>query len=59
MIDERRAGAAAARNTKKQAQVLALPASTWREVQQRADTIGVAAELIDDGREVVLVLATQ
>jgi two-component system sensor histidine kinase DegS len=35
---------------------LALPANTWREVQQRADTIGVRAELIDEGREVVLIL---
>jgi two-component system sensor histidine kinase DegS len=35
---------------------LALPANTWREVQQRSDTIGVRAELVDDGREVVLVL---
>ncbi len=59
MIDEQRAGAAAARSTKRQSQVLALPASTWREVQQRADTIGVAAELVDDGRELVLVLATR
>jgi two-component system sensor histidine kinase DegS len=54
MIDEQRAGAAKA----KQSQALALPQSTWREVQQRADTIGVKAELIDEGREVVLVLAT-
>jgi two-component system sensor histidine kinase DegS len=59
MIDEQRAGAAAARSSKKQSQILALPASTWREVQQRADTIGVTAQLVDDGREVVLVLANQ
>lgn len=57
MIDEQRAGAAAARVTARQSQVFALPASTWREVQQRSDTIGVTAELIDDGRELVLVLA--
>jgi hypothetical protein len=59
MIDEQRAGAAAARSSKKQSQILALPASTWREIQQRADTIGVTAQLVDDGREVVLVLANQ
>ncbi len=59
MIDERRAGAAAARSSRKQSQTLALPASTWREVQQRAGTIGITAQLVDDGREVVLVLATQ
>ena len=59
MIDERRAGAAAARSSRRQSQAFTLPVATWREVQQRSDTIGVAAELIDDGREVVLVLATR
>jgi len=57
MIDEQRAGAAAARVSKRQSQALALPASTWREVQQRAGTIGVSAELVDGGRELVLVMA--
>jgi hypothetical protein len=37
-------------------QPLALPPNTWREVQQRSDTIGVSAELVDEGREVILVL---
>jgi two-component system sensor histidine kinase DegS len=37
-------------------QPLTLPPNTWREVQQRSDTIGVSAELVDEGREVVLVL---
>ncbi len=57
MIEEQRAGAAAARSARKQN--LALPASTWREIQQRADTIGVRAELSEDGRELVLVLPVQ
>jgi two-component system sensor histidine kinase DegS len=35
---------------------LALPPNTWREIQQRADTIGVSADLVDEGREVILVL---
>ncbi len=54
MIDETRAAkvSKAARSN----QPLALPASTWREIQQRADTIGVTTELVDDGREVVLVM---
>jgi two-component system, NarL family, sensor histidine kinase DegS len=54
MIDETRAARAsrAARAT----QTFVLPTGTWREVQQRADTIGVSAELVDEGREVVLVL---
>jgi two-component system sensor histidine kinase DegS len=38
-------------------QPVSLPPNTWREVQQRCDTIGVRAELADEGREVVLVLA--
>jgi two-component system sensor histidine kinase DegS len=56
MIDETRAAkvARAARVN----QPPALPPNTWREIQQRADTIGVTAELADEGREVVLVLAT-
>lgn len=54
MIDETRAAkiSRAARAN----QPLTLPANAWREVQQRADTIGVSAELLDEGREVVLVL---
>jgi two-component system sensor histidine kinase DegS len=38
-------------------QPITLPPNTWREVQQRCDTIGVRAELVDEGREVVLALA--
>ncbi|HEU6439383.1 MAG TPA: histidine kinase [Terriglobales bacterium] len=54
MIDETRAAKVvrAARAN----QPMALPPNTWREVQQRADTIGAAAELVDQGRAVVLVL---
>jgi hypothetical protein len=54
MIDETRAAKVvrAARVN----QPLALPPNTWREVQQRAGTIGAAAELVDEGRAVVLVL---
>jgi two-component system sensor histidine kinase DegS len=54
MIDEKRAEAAAARSSR--AEALAMPANTWREIQQRASTIGVRAELSEDGREVILLL---
>ena len=54
MIDETRA--AKVSRAARASQPLALPANTWREVQQRADTIGVAAQLVDEGREVILVL---
>ena len=55
MIDETRA--AKVRRAERITQPLVLPTNTWREVQQRSETIGVSAELVDDGREVVLVLA--
>lgn len=57
MIDETRAAKVvrAARAN----QPMALPPNTWREVQQRAGTIGAAAELVDQGREVVLVLLSR
>jgi hypothetical protein len=54
MIDETRA--AKVTRAARVNHPLALPANTWREIQQRADTIGVTAQLADDGREVVLVL---
>jgi len=54
MIDETRA--AKVNRSARASHPLALPPNTWREVQQRCDTIGVTAELVDDGREVVLVL---
>jgi len=54
MIDETRA--AKVTRASRASQPLVLPANTWREVQQRADTIGVAAQLVDEGREVILVL---
>jgi two-component system sensor histidine kinase DegS len=37
-------------------QLLALPPNTWRDIQQRAATIGATAEMADEGREVILVL---
>jgi hypothetical protein len=55
MIDEQRAEAAAARSSREKG--LALPANTWREIQQRASTIGVRTELADEGRELILLLA--
>ncbi len=54
MIDETRA--AKVERAGRANQPLTLPANTWREIQQRSDTIGVTAELVDEGREVILVL---
>jgi two-component system, NarL family, sensor histidine kinase DegS len=43
--DDRRAAAEAARN----AAIVSLPSSTWRQIQERAATIGVSVELLDGG----------
>jgi two-component system sensor histidine kinase DegS len=56
MIDEQLAGSARAA---KKGQSLLLQPNTWREVQQRAETIGCTAELSDEGREVILVRANR
>jgi Signal transduction histidine kinase len=55
MIDETRA--AKVSRAARLNQPMALPSNTWREIQQRAATIGVTTELLDEGREVLLVLA--
>jgi hypothetical protein len=54
MIDETKA--AKMSRSQRTTLSLALPPNTWREIQQRADTIGVSAQLVDEGRELVLVL---
>jgi two-component system, NarL family, sensor histidine kinase DegS len=54
MIDETKA--ARVSRSQRVTQPLALPPNTWREIQQRADTIGVSAQLVDEGRELVLLL---
>ncbi len=56
MIDETRA--AKVTRAARANQAPTLPTNTWREIQQRSDTIGVSAELVDEGREVVLILAS-
>ena len=56
MIDEQLAGAARAA---KKGHLLSLPVNTWREVQQRAETISCTAELADEGQEVILVRANR
>jgi hypothetical protein len=48
--DEREAVEAAARNA-----IVVLPSTTWREIQSRAGSVGVTAELLADGGEVRLV----
>jgi two-component system, NarL family, sensor histidine kinase DegS len=49
MLAERRSQAEAAASAARDAAVAALPKSTWREIQQRASSTGVVAELLDGG----------
>ncbi len=51
MLDERRAAAEAATETARSSAIVALPAAAWREIQQRAATVGVQADLVGDGGE--------
>ena len=48
--DERDAVQAAIRES-----IVAMPASTWREIQGRAASIGIVAELLADGGELRIV----
>jgi hypothetical protein len=50
LADERLAAEAAIRES-----IVALPAPNWREIQDRASSIGVVAELLSDGSELRLV----
>jgi hypothetical protein len=50
LADEREAAEAAVRES-----IVALPAANWREIQGRASSIGVTAELLSDGSELRLV----
>jgi two-component system sensor histidine kinase DegS len=50
LADEREAAQAAIRES-----IVALPAANWREIQGRASSIGVTAELLSEGSELRLV----
>jgi hypothetical protein len=56
MMEDRRADARDAAATAKREAIVVLPPSTWREISGRADTLGVTAELSDDGAEVHLIV---
>jgi two-component system, NarL family, sensor histidine kinase DegS len=55
MMDDRKADRAAAEEAARKAASVVLPAGSWREIQQRAATIGVTAKLLGDGTELHLV----
>jgi two-component system sensor histidine kinase DegS len=55
MIEERMAQEREEAETARLQAIVILPANVWRETQTRAASIGVTAELIDEGAQLVLV----
>jgi hypothetical protein len=51
MIDERRVAAEAATEAARSSAIVVLPTAAWRDIQGRAETIGVGVELVADGSE--------
>ena len=51
MIEDRREQAEAAAEAARNDAIVALPAGAWREIQQRAATVGMSAELVAGGGE--------
>ena len=51
MIEDRREQAEAAAETARNEAIVALPVNAWREIEQRAATVGISAELVADGAE--------
>jgi two-component system sensor histidine kinase DegS len=49
MMEDRKADKQKAVEAARQAWLVVLPEGPWREIQQRASTIGVSVELVDDG----------
>ena len=54
MMADRRADARDAVEAARREAIVVLPPSTWREIQSRATTLGMTAELADDGAELRL-----
>jgi hypothetical protein len=55
MIEDRRADERDAAEAAIRDSIIVLPPTTWREIQARAASIGVLAELLGDGGELRLV----
>jgi two-component system sensor histidine kinase DegS len=51
MMDDRREQAEAAAEAARNAAIVSMPAAAWREIQQRAATVGITAELLASGGE--------
>jgi hypothetical protein len=60
MMEDRKADRRAAAEKARSATIVALPPTAWREIQQRATTMGMTAELAEEGSTLrVAVLATE
>jgi two-component system sensor histidine kinase DegS len=55
MMEDRRADARDAVEAARREAIVVLPPSTWREIQSRAFTLGLSAQLLADGAELLLV----
>ena len=55
MMEDRRADARDAVEAARRNSIVVMPPSTWREIQSRAATLGMGAELSADGAELLLV----
>ena len=56
MMEDRRADARDAIEAARREAIVNLPPSTWREIQGRAATLGLGAELTDEGQTLRLVI---
>jgi len=54
MIEDRREQAEAAAENARNAAIVVLPPTAWREIQQRASSVGISAELLAGGAELVI-----
>jgi len=54
MMDDRREQAEAAAEAARNAAIVSLPPQAWRDIQQRAASVGIVAELLADGGELTL-----
>jgi two-component system sensor histidine kinase DegS len=55
MMEDRRADARDAAETARRDAIVAMPVTTWQEIESRATTLGILADLSEDGSELHLV----
>ena len=55
MMEDRRADARGAAESARKEAIVALPETSWREIQSRGTTIGILVELLAEGSEVRVV----